>query len=312
MHTITFHAEDKVGNIEPLKTFQVALLDTPPPAPADVAAKAASSTSILLTWSPVAYQGLKGYRIYRIVGGNEQEVGNVGATASPQFTVPGLVTGQVEVFVIRSEDSLGRVSTPSSQVTATPSVLKPVITRPQEGDTVGTFAIVINGTAEPGAEILCAVGAGGAYEVLATADSAGSFNGTKTLSPEGWNALYFKAGKSGSVSEARSVNVRVNLKPSVPTGLTAKALDTRIRLVWNREFLEPDIVKYRIYRDGNLVPLMEVQDPGVGGTVEMTDWALTNGRTYSYRVEAVDGGGMSSGLSEPVLVKPKAGLEWGE
>jgi len=65
-------------------------------------------------------------------------------------------------------------------------------------------------------------------------------------------------------------------------------------------------------RDGNLVPLMEVLDPGAGATVGVTDWALTNERDYSYRVEAVDAGGMASGLSEAVVARPKAGPEWGE
>jgi hypothetical protein len=64
--------------------------------------------------------------------------------------------------------------------------------------------------------------------------------------------------------------------------------------------------------DGNLVPLMEVPDPGAGMTVEVTDWALTNERDYSYRIEAVDAGGMASGLSGPVPARPKAGPEWGK
>jgi len=76
---------------------------------------------------------------------------------------------------------------------------------------------------------------------------------------------------------------------------------------------EGDIMSYNVYRDGNLVPLLEVQDPGDDvATVEVTDWALTNERDYSYRIEAIDAGGMASGLSEAVVARPKAGLEWGE
>jgi len=76
---------------------------------------------------------------------------------------------------------------------------------------------------------------------------------------------------------------------------------------------EGDIMSYNVYRDGNLVPLLEVQDPGDDvATVEVTDWALTNERDYSYRIEAVDAGGSASGLSEAVVARPKAEAEWGE
>ena len=76
---------------------------------------------------------------------------------------------------------------------------------------------------------------------------------------------------------------------------------------------EGDIMSYNVYRDGNLVPLLEVQDPGgEAPTVEVTDWALTNEREYSYRIEAVDESGGKSGLSGPVQARPVAGTDWGE
>ena len=87
-------------------------------------------------------------------------------------------------------------------------------------------------------------------------------------------------------------------------------------LTWTRNTLESDIVKYRVYRDGNLVPLMEVQvvqyPSGELSTVEVIDWALTNERDYSYRIEAVDDSGTKSGLSEQVTASPQAGMEWGD
>jgi len=76
---------------------------------------------------------------------------------------------------------------------------------------------------------------------------------------------------------------------------------------------EGEIMSYNVYRDGNLVPLMEIQDPGGEvPTVEVTDWALTNERDYSHRIEAIDAGGMASGPSEAVGARPKAEMEWGE
>jgi len=87
-------------------------------------------------------------------------------------------------------------------------------------------------------------------------------------------------------------------------------LDTRVRLRWNRN-TESDIKEYNIFRDGNLVPLRVVNDPGIGATVEILDLALTNGREYRYQVEAVDQGENKSGLSAVVPVIPVAGPEWG-
>ena len=98
------------------------------------------------------------------------------------------------------------------------------------------------------------------------------------------------------------VRIAVDIRPPVFPALT-----------WTRNTLESDIVKYRVYRDGNLVPLMEVQDPGGDiASVSVTDWALTNERQYSYRVEAVDKGGSISGLSEAIQARPIAAPEWGE
>lgn len=87
-------------------------------------------------------------------------------------------------------------------------------------------------------------------------------------------------------------------------------MDTRVRLRWNRN-VEPDIKEYRIYRDGNLVPLTVVSDPGIGSTVEVQDLYLTNGREYRYRLEAVDMQGNVSGLTMEGVVVPMAGAEWG-
>jgi hypothetical protein len=103
---------------------------------------------------------------------------------------------------------------------------------------------------------------------------------------------------------------RVGPVSSIPSGLTALALDTRIRLKWQRN-PQADIVGYNIYRGGNLVPIKSVPQPP-SGDLQLDDLALTNGYKYRYQVEAVDAGGNKSGISSTVYVEavPKAGEEW--
>jgi len=123
-------------------------------------------------------------------------------------------------------------------------------------------------------------------------------------------ALHFFA-KVGSITSTPSiVLLTIDIDPEVPQGLVTTAFDTRVLVKWNRNS-ESDIKEYNVFRDGNLVPLRVVSDPGTGATVEFLDFALTNGREYQYQVEAVDQRGNRSGLSDPVSSVPIAGLEWG-
>jgi len=97
---------------------------------------------------------------------------------------------------------------------------------------------------------------------------------------------------------------------SIPSGLAALAMDTRIRLKWSRN-PQADTASYNVYGGGNLVPIRTIAQPA-SGDLQIDDLALTNGFNYRYRVEAVDARGNKSGISSTIFVEavPKAGEEW--
>ncbi|HVO70193.1 MAG TPA: hypothetical protein VMT24_09110 [Aggregatilineaceae bacterium] len=73
-----------------------------------------------------------------------------------------------------------------------------------------------------------------------------------------------------------------------------------VKLTWSPA---PTATGYFIYRDGNQVPLNPKPIPQSA----YDDIGLTNGRTYSYVVAAVDEAGKIIQRSEAVPIIPKAG-----
>ena len=112
-------------------------------------------------------------------------------------------------------------------------------------------------------------------------------------------------------SQAAVRTLNFDLKPATPTGLrfTPGIRDTRLILVWNR-VNENDIKEYRVFRDGNLIPIKIVPQTSVGIDPQFADLSLSNGKTYSYRVIAVDIGGSKSDMSEEVSEMTVGGSEW--
>ncbi|MGY1764193.1 fibronectin type III domain-containing protein [Geodermatophilus sp. SYSU D00779] len=83
--------------------------------------------------------------------------------------------------------------------------------------------------------------------------------------------------------------------PAAPTGLVGDRGDGRAGLSWTAN-TEPDLASYRVLRDG-------VEVAAVTGTTYL-DPGLTNDRTYTYTLVAVDGHGNRSPASAAVQVTP--------
>ncbi|MCK5330137.1 MAG: hypothetical protein KAK01_01925, partial [Candidatus Marinimicrobia bacterium] len=96
----------------------------------------------------------------------------------------------------------------------------------------------------------------------------------------------------------------IDLPPEIPTGLTAEAANSSIKLTWNANS-ESDLAKYRIYRDISS-PATILIDSVVGSPPDTfyTDTGLTNDQTYYYRITALDQGANESGFSAEVTAIP--------
>ncbi|MEK7475446.1 MAG: fibronectin type III domain-containing protein, partial [Candidatus Coatesbacteria bacterium] len=178
-----------------------------------------------------------------------------------------------------------------------------------------SLSVGMTGKAEPGADVLMEISGYGSPQVIATADANGVFSAMYAFDPalQGSTTpltLTFttRIGSQTSVSGVTRY-VFVSLPPVKPTGLATEVLDTRIRLSWTRN-TEQSVVSYNVYRNGNQVPYASVAQSG-SGSPSFLDLALTDGPTYTYQVEAVDGRGNKSEKSDPVSASCAAGGGWG-
>ena len=121
----------------------------------------------------------------------------------------------------------------------------------------------------------------------------------------------------GVISGYGSVSFFVDQKPVVPQGFVATPDDTRVELKWVRNS-EDDIDRYELFREGISQPYRVIPQPTLaeceyeGGVpiLKMTDWTLTNGKKYRYRLEVIDSHG-NRAESPWLEAIPVAGAEWG-
>lgn len=123
-------------------TIPAAQPDTTPPArPAGISASVLSDSEVRISWAPAsAADGVAGYSVYRIHGGQTLKVGSVTGTS---FTDTGLTGRVVYSYRIEAYDISGNVSEPSTTIT--------VQTEPAEGDSVERALCMTchDGTAAP-------------------------------------------------------------------------------------------------------------------------------------------------------------------
>lgn len=88
--------------------------------------------------------------------------------------------------------------------------------------------------------------------------------------------------------------------PAVPTGLTGKAGNKQAILSWSAN-KESDLAGYVIYQDGQKLKTVTGTTDSIGN--------LTNGKTYSYRISAIDNSGNESAKSNEVKITPSEMIE---
>lgn len=101
-----------------------------------------------------------------------------------------------------------------------------------------------------------------------------------------------------------STNV-VSVPPAAPTGLVSITGDNSVYLAWYGVD-QSDIISYRIYRsetspDADFVRIGQVQN----SILEFTDYNVTNGQTYYYRVASINESGDRSDFSNYAIDTPR-------
>ncbi|MCH3963530.1 MAG: fibronectin type III domain-containing protein [Clostridium sp.] len=279
--------------------------ETPPPVesvvpgvPTGPHASGLDESSIRLSWNNVS--GADSYNIYR----SETEAGEyskVGSTSGTSYEDTGLESGKTYYYKITAVNGAGE-SEKSSGVSATTNNETPTPALP--GVPTGLQALGLN---ESSIKLNWDVVSGAdSYNIYRSDSEAGEYSKVGSASGtsyentglESGKTYYYKitavngAGeseKSASASAATHNETPTPALPGVPTGLQASGLDeSSIRLSWNNV---SGADSYNIYRSETEAG--EYSKVGSTSGTSYEDTGLESGKTYYYKVTAVNGAGES-------------------
>ncbi|MDR0417009.1 MAG: Ig-like domain-containing protein, partial [Propionibacteriaceae bacterium] len=216
-HTVTAVATDAAGNDGPVVTRSFGVDTTAPEAP--VVTKPADGEEVGTKTPTVEGTAEPGSEV--TVDAGDGNVCTVTADAEGKFacTLPDELPEGPAVIEVTATDPAGNESDPTEvQVTVdTTAPAAPVVTKPADGEEVGTKTPTVEGTAEPGSEVKVDAGDGNACTT--TADAEGKFACTLPNElPEGPAVIEVTAtDPAGNVSDPTEVEVTVDTTaPAAP------------------------------------------------------------------------------------------------
>ena len=263
----------------------------PPPPPTNLSASTVSASEIDLSWTASTAGDVTGYRVLR----NGSSVAVLGTTTSYRDSgLKGFTTYNYTVIALDSEGLESGPSAPAQATTldATPPTMPSNLAATATGTT--TIGLTWAASADPETGVA-------SYLVFRNGSQIGSTSQTTYqdtgLGPSTTYVYRVRAvngdGLESSLSNEASATTLDATEPSTPTNLVATPADTdRIDLNWTASSdPESGIAGYRIFRDGSQV--------GQTAQTSFSDTGLSPATEYEYRVRAVNGDGLQSGLSDP-------------
>lgn len=292
-HRLTARAYDLAGNYQD-SSVDVMVTDGLLAAPAHVRVAPTSGTTYNLAWAPAKALTLDGvipptimYVVERATNDRFTDAVTVGTTTglSMTDTTPTMATYYWRVRAITPNGA----SVPSAPVAATAPISPAHLT----ATPVGNSQVLLSWPASPTA----ADDPNLSYRVYRNGSlvSPAGLAGTTWTDSVTAGATYSyqvaavdKAGRVSALTEAVSVVATATSGPSAPTAVRAIAdQGNRIALVWTP--LNSTTAKYRIYRSTDGVNWTLLTPDPISSWFYL-DGGLTEGTTYYYQVETIDGG----------------------
>lgn len=239
---------DKGGKTDPAPgVISVIYTDlTAPVAPNDFKA-VTNGQNVMLSWSANTETDLKGYNIYRTLGGTRSKI-NSSITKDTTYQDMNLADG-LYTYEVTALDTFGNESKPS--VSSMANVYAPAIEQPVA--LTSNKTITIKGkkvSASSIVELMARNTSGLQASATVSADDDGNFAANLELFA-GENRITAKAkdGPGNISKESNMVVVVYNDPPASPTGLSASVNGHNVSLSWTQNS-EADLAGYNIYRDG--------------------------------------------------------------
>ena len=294
-YAYTVLAIDAAGNTSPVSSATATPADTTPPSTPLALAATPGNAQVSLTWTASTDNvAVTGYRVYR-------DDALIASPSTPYYSDTAVTNTVTYAYRVVAVDSSGNTSAATPAVSATPVA-------PVNADLVApSVPTGLAGTAGTGQASLTwnastdNVGVTG-YKVYRGGVLVGTPAGPSFIETGLTNGVAYSytvaavdaAGNTSAQTAAVSVTPKDTQAPSVPTGitLTKNAQQHSITVAWSASTDNVGVVKYRVYRNGNLV-----SQPT---STSYNDLDLANGKTYSYTVAAVDAAGNASAQAPAV------------
>ncbi len=281
---------------------------TPPTAPSNLTATAASSTQINLSWTASTDNvGVTGYQIQRCQGASCTAFTQIAAPAGTGTTYidTGLSPSTSYSYEIIATDAAGNLSSPSNVGTATTLAGPPAAPSGLAATAASATQINLswtnNATNQSGFKVERSPDNVTFTQIGATAATITTYSDSP-LAP--LTLYYYRvratngAGDSGYSNIASATTLADTTPPTAPTNLTATAVSSsQVNLSWTASTDNVGVTGYKIQRcqsSGCTTFAQIAAPPGTGTT--FSDTGLTPSTSYSYEIIAIDAAG---NLSSP-------------
>ena len=297
--------------------------ESPPARPTDLQASA-EPDSVSLTWTASTDQTVTHYAVL-LRDRDEDDAGvfevidsNAGSGLS--YTDRSVSPGGSYVYRVKAVSPTGvsqwssyaRADFPADPEDLAPSGLsaKAVF---DGGDSAGVElawnAPAVDAESVTGYEILRAVGDGDLATLVADTGSAGTTYTDDTATTAGESYAYRVKALRGEEKSRQSNLATVGLPPALPTGLTTSATHEAVTLTWDDPG-DDSITHYEVYRrvtgQDSLGDFELIETDTGSAEAAYTDDEVSPETRYTYRVKAVNNGGVSLWSEDSSVTTPAA------
>jgi len=265
-----------------------------PDAPTGLTTTSNGSYALLRWTAPTSNGGsaITSYNIYRGTSAGSESTMAIGSSTTQTYTDSTVVAGKTYYYVVKAVSAVG-TSSASNEASYTESSVPSAPTNLTASLTTGKITLTWTAPASGGSAITGYTVLRGTSSSLTDQASIASVTMTSftDLTASAGTTYYYtvKAVNAvGSSAASAPVSIMVGRTvPGTPIGLTAVGSDGVVTLTWIAPANGGSVITgYNIYR--STVPGSEKLLVTLGTGTSFTDNGLTNGRTYYYRVSAVN------------------------
>ena len=294
---------------------------TPPTAPTNLAATAASATAINLTWTASTDNvGVTGYKVERCSGTGCVNFAQIAAPTTTTFNDTGLTASTSYSYRVRATDAAGNLSgySNTSSATTPPGSDTTPPTAPTNLMATGASATAINlawtastdNVGVTGYKVERCSGAGCANFAQIAAPTTTSFNDTGLIASTSYSYRVRATDAAGNLSAYSSVAAATTSAPTLtaPSNLTATAAgSTQINLSWSAASEAGGTISQYLVERCQGAGCANFAQVGTSATVAFNDTGLAASTSYSYRVRATDASNNLSGYSNTATATTAGG-----